>query len=78
MLSASWASPLIADGKVYMGNEYGDVLVFELSAEKNLLATNTLDSAVYTTPIAAGDTIYIANRNRVFAIKMGAQAETGK
>lgn len=78
MLSASWASPLIADGKVYMGNEYGDVLVFELSAEKNLLATNTLDSAVYTTPIAAGDTIYIANRNRVFAIKTGAQAETGK
>ncbi|HAN96883.1 MAG TPA: serine/threonine protein kinase [Planctomycetaceae bacterium] len=76
MLSASWASALIADDKVYMGNEYGDVLVFALSAEKELLATNVMDTAVYTTPIAAGNTIYIANRNRVFAIREGATSES--
>ena len=74
MKSACWSSPLIADDKVYMGNEYGDIVVFAMSAEQELLATNSLDSAVYSTPIASGQTLYIANKNRVFAIREGAQA----
>lgn len=34
MLAASWASPLIADNKIYIGDEDGDILIFELSPEK--------------------------------------------
>jgi outer membrane protein assembly factor BamB len=33
MLSASWGSPLIVDGKVYIGDEDGDVSVFNHSAD---------------------------------------------
>ncbi len=73
MLAASWASPLIADGKVYIGDEDGDISIFELSKERKLIAEISLGSALYTTPIVANDTIYIANRNSIFAIKEGAQ-----
>ena len=33
MLAAAWGSPLIVDGKVYIGDEDGDVTVFRLTSE---------------------------------------------
>lgn len=78
MLAASWASPLVADGKIYIGDEDGDISIFELSATKKLIAEINLGSALYTTPIAANETIYIANRNRIFAIQEGTKSEPVK
>ncbi len=75
MLAASWASPLIVDGKVYIGDEDGDITVFQLAAEKEMLSETNMGSAVYTTPIVAEDVLYIANRNRLFAIREGASSE---
>ncbi len=75
MLAASWASPLIADNKVFIGDEDGDILIFELSKKATVLAEINLGSALYTTPVAANDTIYIANRNRIFAIQEGKKSE---
>ncbi|MFM7250258.1 MAG: PQQ-binding-like beta-propeller repeat protein [Planctomycetaceae bacterium] len=73
MLAASWGSPLIADGKIYVGDEDGDISIFELSAEKNLIAEVNMGNSVYSTPIAVGDTLYIANKSHLFAIKEGAK-----
>ena len=53
MLAASWASPLIVDGKVYIGDEDGDITIFKLAAEKEMLGEINMGSAVYTTPIVA-------------------------
>ena len=75
MLSASWASPLIVDGKVYIGDEDGDITIFKLSKEKKMLGEVNMGSAVYTTPIVASDVMYIANRNRLFAIQEGASSK---
>jgi outer membrane protein assembly factor BamB len=75
MLAASWASPLIADGKVYIGDEDGDISIFELSDKKNLIGEINIGSAVYTTPITANGRIYIANRNRLFCIEEGKTSE---
>jgi outer membrane protein assembly factor BamB len=75
MLAASWASPLIADNKVYIGDEDGDITIFELSKDLNIIAELNVGSAVYTTPIAANGRIYIANRNRLFCIEEGAKSE---
>ncbi len=75
MLSASWASPLIVDGKVYIGDEDGDITIFQLSKEKEMLGEVNMGSAVYTTPIVANDVMYIANRNRLFAIQEGASSK---
>ena len=75
MLAASWGSPLIADGKIYVGDEDGDISIFELSAEKNLIAEVNMGNSVYSTPIVAGDTLYIANKSHLFAIREGATPE---
>lgn len=68
MFSQAWGSPLIVDGKVYVGNEVGAVLVFEHSAEMNLLAENDMGNSVLSTPIAANNVLYITNKNTLFAI----------
>ena len=48
MMSAIWGSPLMVDGKIYIGDEDGDVVVFELSPKLKLLAKNNMRAAVYT------------------------------
>ncbi len=73
MLAASWGSPLIADGKVYIGDEDGDITVFALAKEKEILAEINMGNSVYSTPIVAGDTLYIANKSHLFAIREGAK-----
>ncbi len=75
MLAASWASGLIAGDNVYFSDEDGDISIFKLSAEKEEVGEINMGSAVFTTPIVANDTLYIANRNRIFAIKEGAKSE---
>ena len=77
MFAASWASPLIVEDRVYISDEDGDIAIFEVSKEINKIAELNMDSAVYTTPVAANETLFIANRNRVFAIQNGAQSEPG-
>lgn len=74
MYAASWASPLIVNDHVYIGDEDGDISIFKLSAEKELVSEINMGSSVYTTPIVANNTLFIANRNRIFAIEQGAQS----
>ena len=78
MFAASWASPLIVGDRVYIGDEDGDIAIFEVSKEMNQIDEINMGSAVYTTPIAANGTLFIANRNRLYAIEEGAQAEAAK
>ena len=73
MLAASWGSPLIADGKVYIGDEDGDMTIFTISPEMKILGEINMGNSVYSTPIAVGDTLYIANKSHLFAIKEGAK-----
>jgi outer membrane protein assembly factor BamB len=80
MLSASWASPLVVDGKVYIGDEDGDVAIFRHSADPNVAMKEeggemvphygeiNMANSVYSTPIVAGNVLYIANRTHLFAI----------
>ena len=72
MLAASWGSPLIVDGKVYIGDEDGDITVFKLAPDMEILAEINMGNSVYSTPIVAGDTLYIANKSHLFAIRAGA------
>jgi hypothetical protein len=78
MFAASWASPLIVEDRVYIGDEDGDIAIFKLSSEMEQIGEINMGSAVYTTPIVANDTLFIANRNRIFAIQEGAQGEPVK
>jgi outer membrane protein assembly factor BamB len=68
MLAAVWGSPMLADGKVYLGDEDGDVVVLQAGKEKKVLAEMNMGSSVYSTPIPAGGVLYIANRNQLYAL----------
>lgn len=71
MLAAAWGSPLLADGKIYLGDEDGDLVVFELSTKLNLLAENNMGSSVYSAPVVVDDVLYISTRSHLVAIKAG-------
>ncbi|MFO0914884.1 MAG: PQQ-binding-like beta-propeller repeat protein [Pirellulales bacterium] len=75
MLAASWASPLIVEDRVYITDEDGDVLILKLSPEKEVIGELNMENAVYTTPVVANNVLFIANRNRLFAIQEGAQSD---
>jgi len=49
-LSAVWGSPIAIDGKVYLGDEDGDVLVLDAAKQEKLISTNGMGSNVYSTP----------------------------
>ncbi len=66
--ATTWASPLVADGKVYLGNDDGDVLVFRHARQRELLAVNTMKQAVCSTAVAANGTLYITTRQHLYAI----------
>jgi outer membrane protein assembly factor BamB len=70
MLAAVWGSPLMADGKIYLGDEDGDVAVFELSPERKLLAENNMEASVYSTPVAVDQTLFISTRTHLVAIQV--------
>jgi outer membrane protein assembly factor BamB len=79
MLAQSWGSPLIVDGKVYVGDENGDVVIFPLSREKQEPINEIwVGSAVYTTPVVANNTLFIANRQYLFSIANPEEAAAGK
>lgn len=69
MLAAAWGSPLIVDGHVYIGDEDGDVSVFELtSTPHEPIAEIYMGNSLYTTPVVANGVLFIATRSHVFAI----------
>ena len=63
-----WGSPMAADGKVYIGNESGDLLIFEQGDEKNLLNTVNMYEPILSSPIAADNTLYVATASQLYAI----------
>ena len=68
LFAAVWGSPFVVDGKVYIGDEDGDVTVLAHGREKKVLAEMNMGSSVYATVTPAHGTIFLNNRNQLFAI----------
>ena len=73
--AAVWGSPFAADGKVYMGDEDGDVVVLRAGREMEVIGEYNLGASVYSTPVVKDGVMYILTRNRLWALKAGAQGE---
>ena len=78
MFAESWGSPLIVEDHVYIGDTDGDICIFKLAPEMELLSEVSMGSRVVATPIVANNTLFIANSNRIFAIQEGAKSEPVK
>lgn len=68
--AAIWGSPYAVDGKVYIGDEDGDIAVLKAGKQKELLYEVNMGSAVYTTPVAKNGVLYVTNRAMLFALAM--------
>lgn len=64
-----WASPYVADGKVFLGSRRGDFCVFKASKEKEVLATIDLGSPISATATGANGTLFIGTMSHLYAVK---------
>jgi outer membrane protein assembly factor BamB len=64
-----WASPVVADGKVYVGNRASELWVFAASREKKVIGTMQMDGPISGTPAAANGALYVATMRRLYAIE---------
>ena len=62
------ASPVAADGKLYLTSEDGDVFVVKAGPKYELLATNPMSQVIMATPAIANGVIFIRGLKDVFAV----------
>jgi outer membrane protein assembly factor BamB len=78
MFAAVWGSPLLVDGRLYLGDEDGDVVIMQAGKEKKVLGEMNMGSSVYSTPVPANGALFISNRNQLYALSAGAAATPPK
>jgi outer membrane protein assembly factor BamB len=65
-LDLYYASPVAADGKVFVVSEQGKVTVVKAGAEWEILALNDLQEEVIATPAISGDRLFIRTRGALY------------
>ncbi len=68
MKAHMWGSTLVADGKVYAGDEDGDFVVLAATKEKKILSETNMGAPVYSTPVVANGVVYIASNTHLYAL----------
>lgn len=61
-----FASPVAADGKIFIASQSGIVTVLKAGAEQEILAANELDDECFATPAIADGRIYIRTRSALY------------
>ncbi|PYR76317.1 MAG: hypothetical protein DMF86_12695 [Acidobacteria bacterium] len=62
------ASPVAADGKIYLSNEDGDMTVVSAGREFRAVATNSMGELLMATPALSGGVMYVRTQHTLFAI----------
>lgn len=74
MKAHMWGSTFVADGKCYVGDEDGDVVVLAATKEgPKVLSEVNMGAPVYSTAIVANGMMYIGTQTHLFAIAQGAK-----
>ena len=68
LFAAVWGSPMLVDGKIYLGDEDGDVVIMQEGKTKKVIAEINMGSSVYSTAVPANGVLYISNRNQLYAL----------
>jgi len=68
ILATVWGSPMVADGKMFVGDEDGIISVFAAGKELKQLAEIECDSSIYGTPTIANGVLFINDCRRLYAI----------
>src|SRR4029450_12118777 len=62
------ASPVAADGKIYLSNEDGDMLVVRAGSTFEHIATNSIGELLMATPALSNGVMYVRGASSLFAI----------
>jgi outer membrane protein assembly factor BamB len=76
LLAAVWASPIVVDNKLYIGDEDGDITIMQLGKEMKVISELNMGSSVYATITPANGTLFVMNRNELWAVAEGASRKT--
>lgn len=63
-----WASPYVADGKVYAGTRNGDFWIFAAGREKRVLFNTKLSEKISATATAANGVLYLGTMTQLYAL----------
>jgi outer membrane protein assembly factor BamB len=75
LFAAVWASPLLVDGKIYLGDEDGDVVIMQEGKTKKVIGEINMGSSVYSSAVPAHGTLFISNRNQLYALSEASAAK---
>ncbi len=78
MDSAVWSSAYCVDGKVFLGDQNHQVVVFAPGKEEKVINTIDMGGSVWTTPAAANGVLFINTRDKLYAIQQGASCDPKK
>jgi outer membrane protein assembly factor BamB len=70
MFAAVWGSPLVVEGRVYLGDEDGDITILQAGRELKVIGEMNMGSSVYATPVPANGSLFISGRNQLFALSL--------
>ena len=62
------ASPVAADGKIYLSNEDGEIVVVSAGEKFSHIATNTMGELLMATPALSDGVMYVRSAESVFAV----------
>jgi outer membrane protein assembly factor BamB len=66
--SRIWSSTLVADGKVYCGNEDGELVILKAGRELKLIGKPEFYTPIYGSPVVANNVLYVTTQTHLFAI----------
>jgi outer membrane protein assembly factor BamB len=65
-IDAYYASPVAADGRIFLVSEMGKATVLAAGPDWTILSANDLDEACYATPALSGGRIYLRTRTALY------------
>ncbi len=68
--AAIWGSPMVVDGKVFLGDEDGDMVILAAGKEEKVLAEKLFDSSIYSTPSIANGRLFVTDRSRLYCFEI--------
>ena len=66
--NSSWSSVLLADGKIYVPNQSGDVFVLRAGPKFEVLGRNSIDEMCLATPVLSQGSILVRTMSKLYRI----------
>jgi outer membrane protein assembly factor BamB len=66
--STASASPVAADGKIYLTSEDGDIIIIAAGREFRKLGSNSMGELVMATPALSDGVMFVRGQSTLFAI----------